>query len=76
MGSMFLSWFEARIQEGIEPSSRFYLYIQNSCRSAADTTTYLELVGPLRLRSDERNGDSGSDDETVGEMHVTIKGLL
>jgi hypothetical protein len=67
-------------REGSHPRARrnraiqSFLPLQNSCRSAADMImTYLELVGPLRLRSDERNGESESDDETVGEIHVTIK---
>ncbi len=85
MGSLraspFLLWHEARFQGGIELSSRFYVPIQNSCSrfvTAADIDlTYLELVGPLLcLRSDERNGESDSDDETVGEIHVTIKWVV
>jgi hypothetical protein len=41
-------------------------------RAADMTMTYLELVGPLRLGSDKRNGESDGDDETVGEIHDMV----
>jgi hypothetical protein len=43
--------------------------------TAADMhLTYLKLVGPLLcLRSDKRNRERDSDNETLRELHVAIK---
>jgi hypothetical protein len=41
---------------------------------ADQTQTYLELVGPLRLRSAKRNGESDGNDEAFGEIHVKVSG--
>jgi hypothetical protein len=72
--SLSLSWLEEdRIQDGIDPSSCFYLYRTVTVAPANMTATYLELVGPLRLRiSDKRNGESRRDYETLGEIHVMV----